>query len=54
MIVVVAALLGAIRGALVARGRGGRALDMAQYGAGYAIAFGLIGVFLTILIERLL
>ncbi|WP_198666150.1 hypothetical protein [Tropicimonas sp. IMCC34043] len=54
MIVILAALIGAIRGVFVARARGGTRLDMAQYGAGYAIAFALIGVFVTIFLERMM
>lgn len=53
MIVLAAALFGAILGVMTARRHGGRRLDMAQYAAGYAIAFALAGLFLTILIERL-
>lgn len=44
--------LGAILGALSARRRGGKAADLAQYAAAYGIAFGLLGLFLTILIAR--
>ncbi|MEL6521681.1 MAG: hypothetical protein AAFQ66_12000 [Pseudomonadota bacterium] len=54
MIVVLALALGAITGALKARKRGGNKLDMAQYAAGYAIAFGLIGLIITIAIGRLI
>ncbi|SEM78963.1 hypothetical protein SAMN04488103_10283 [Gemmobacter aquatilis] len=52
MIVISAALFGALLGALTARRQGGRGLDMLQYGAGFAIAFALLGLFATILIER--
>lgn len=37
-----------------ARKRGGKALDALQYGAGYGIAFGLVGMFVTIFLERML
>jgi hypothetical protein len=52
MIVLGAMLLGAILGAGLARKRGGKTLDLLQYGAGFAIAFGLVGLFATIIIER--
>lgn len=52
MIVFAVALAGAIWGALLARRRGGNRLDMAQYGAGYAILFALVGLVVTIVIAR--
>ncbi|MBD3765181.1 MAG: hypothetical protein IE927_10740 [Rhodobacterales bacterium] len=52
MIVLAGLILGAALGALTARRRGGRTADMLQYGAGYGIALGLLGVFATIAIER--
>jgi hypothetical protein len=54
MIVIGGLVCGAIFGALIARRRGGRPADMAQYAAGYGIALALIGLFLTILLERML
>ncbi len=54
MIVIGGFLLGAVIGAATALRRGGRKLDALQYGAGYAIAFTLAGLFLTILLERVL
>lgn len=54
MIVILGALTGAITGALTARRRGGRPLDMMQFAAGYAIAFSLLGLIITIVIERAL
>ena len=45
-------VLGALIGALRARARGGKALDMAQWGAVFAIIFGLIGLFALVFIER--
>ena len=53
MIVIGGAVIGAIYGALLARRRKGTRADMFQYGAGFAIAFALLGLFLTILIDRL-
>ncbi|MFN7224205.1 MAG: hypothetical protein ACK4MS_09320 [Paracoccaceae bacterium] len=52
MIVLAGLVLGAAMGAGIARKRGGNGLDMAQYAAGFAIAFALLGLFLTIFIER--
>lgn len=53
MIVIAGLLGGAIFGSVLAKRRGGKPQDMAQYAAGYAICFSLIGLFLTILIERM-
>ena len=47
-------LLGAILGALAARRRGGVGADLLQWGAVGAILGGLAGLFLLILISRLL
>lgn len=52
MIVIAGLVLGAIGGALRARSRGGKPLDQAQYATGYGIAFGLVGMFVTIALER--
>ena len=54
MIVIAGAIGGALLGGLTAKRRGGNRPDIAQYAAGYAIAFGLIGLFLTIFLERML
>lgn len=54
MIILAGLLIGAGFGALTARKRGGRRLDILQYAAGYGIAFGLLGVFATVAIGRLL
>ena len=53
MIVIAGALSGAAWGAYLAKSREGSRLDMAQYAAGFAIAFSLLGLFLTIFIERM-
>jgi hypothetical protein len=53
MIVIASFVLGAALGARTALKRGGRRLDALQYGAGFGIAFGLLGLFLTIFIERM-
>lgn len=54
MIVLAGILTGALWGAAVARRRQGNALDIAQHAASFGILFGLIGLFLTILVERML
>lgn len=54
MIVIVAAILGIIVGSLAARKRGGNKLDLAQYAAGYALAFVIIGMITTVVIDRIL
>lgn len=45
-------VFGAILGAFRARARGGKRLDMLQWGAAFAILFGLVGLFALIFIER--
>lgn len=52
MIIIAGAALGAGYGAWLAKSRGGNGRDMAQYAAGFAIAFALIGLFVTIFVER--
>ncbi len=53
MIVIGMALLGAIIGGLTARKRKGNRKDIAQYAVGYGMAFLILGLFVTILIDRL-
>ena len=53
MIVLAGLIGGAIYGALLAKRRHGSRLDMAQYAAGYGIAFTIVGVFATIALEYL-
>lgn len=53
MIVIGGFLIGALLGALTAKRRGGKRLDILQYAAGYAIAFTLLGLFATIFIDRM-
>lgn len=52
MLVIGGAVLGAATGGLIAKKRGGSLADMLQYGAGYGIAFALVGLVATVLIER--
>ena len=53
MIILAFAVLGILLGITTARKRKGNRLDMAQYAAGYAIAFMLLGVVASIVIERI-
>lgn len=54
MIVLAGLAFGAAFGAYTAAKRGGNKLDMAQYAAGFGIAFTLLGLFATIFLERAL
>lgn len=45
-------LIGAVIGALRARAKGGKTADIAQWAAVHGIAFGLIGLFVLVFIER--
>lgn len=47
------AIFGALLGALIAKRNGGKRLDILQYSASFAIALGLVGLFVTIFIYRL-
>ena len=53
MIVIAGLLFGALLGALRARKRQGTGFDIAQYAAAHAILFSLVGLFVTILIDKL-
>lgn len=54
MIVIAFAVFGALLGAGKARRLEGNRMDMAQYAAGFGIAFALIGLVLTIFIDRMM
>lgn len=54
MFVIGGLVLGTLAGAYTARKRGGRPADMAQYAAVYGIALGLLGLFVTLILDRLL
>ncbi len=45
-------LIGAIIGGLRAKKRNGSKADILQYAAGFAIAFMIVGLFLTIIADR--
>jgi hypothetical protein len=53
MLVVLSVVGGAVWGGLLAKKRGGNRLDIAQYAAVSAIAFGLLAVFAIFLLARL-
>jgi len=52
MFVIGGLLIGAIAGGLRARSRGGKAADIAQYAMVYGLIFALVGLFVTISIDR--
>lgn len=54
MIVVASAIAGVLWGGYQAKRRGGNRKDMAQYAAGYGIAFTLLGLVAAVILERLL
>ena len=53
MIYTIAGLFGIALGAYRAKKRGGNWADMAQYAAGHAIAFMLIGFLITLFVHRM-
>jgi hypothetical protein len=53
MIVIAGAILGGSYGGWLARRRGGKPADIAQYAAVYAIVFALVGLFVTVFIDRM-
>ncbi|SHJ13899.1 hypothetical protein SAMN05444404_1517 [Ruegeria lacuscaerulensis ITI-1157] len=52
VLVVGMAILGAILGAVTARRRKGSGADIAQYAAGYGIAFALLGLVASLILVR--
>ncbi len=54
MIVIIPALIGILLGAFTAKRRGGKTADILQYAVGYGIAFALVGVILTITLDKML
>jgi hypothetical protein len=54
MIVIAGMVFGALLGARTALQRKGNRLDALQYAAGYGILFGLLGLFITIILNRYL
>lgn len=53
MIVITAIVIGAFLGWRRAAKLGGDRRDRAQYAAGYALAFAILGLFATILLDRM-
>lgn len=45
-------LFGAILGAIRARMRGGKVLDLLQWGAAFGLMFGIIGLFIMVILLR--
>lgn len=54
MFVIGGLLVGAIGGGFRARARGGKAADILQYALVHAILFGLLGLFITLYLDRML
>jgi len=54
MIVIGLAIIGVIIGAMTAKRHKGNRKDMAQYAAGYGMAFLILGLLLTVIIDRVL
>lgn len=54
MLVIAGLLLGALWGGLLARRRKGSGFDIAQYAAAFGILFGVLGLFATLIIDRML
>jgi len=54
MIVIGLAIIGAIIGGMTAKKRRGNRKDIAQYAAGYGMAFLIVGMFITVIIDRIL
>lgn len=53
MIIIGLTLVGAVLGGVTAKKRNGTWADIAQYVAGYGIAFALVGVVATLILHRL-
>ena len=51
MIALITGLIGAVIGGTTARRRKGTAADIAQYAAGFGIAFAILGVFAAVFLE---
>ena len=52
MVAILCALIGAIFGTIRAKRRNGNRLDMLQYASVFALIFAIVGMFITIMIER--
>jgi len=54
MLPIILGFLGAIIGAVIAKRRQGKILDMLQYAGAYFIAFAVVGLILNVLLLRIL
>ena len=54
MLVLIGLIVGAIIGAMTAKRRGGNRLDLLQYAGVFALIGGVIGLFVTVGVERML
>ncbi len=54
MIVILAFLAGALWGGFLAKRRNGSRLDVLQYATAFAVAFAIVGLFATVIVERML
>jgi hypothetical protein len=54
VIVILAFVAGCLWGGILARRRKGGALDIAQYAVAFGMAFAIVGLFATVLVQRLL
>jgi hypothetical protein len=54
MIIIISGILGALIGGFKAQKRQGNWKDIAQYAAGFGIAFMIVGLLVTVLIDRML
>lgn len=52
MFVIAGAVIGALWGGLLARRRKGDRFDIAQYAAVFALVLALLGLFVTVFVER--
>lgn len=46
-------VIGAVLGALAAKRRGGKPADLAQWAAVWAMIFGILGLILTLVLDRM-
>ncbi|MCR9151722.1 MAG: hypothetical protein NXH83_16255 [Rhodobacteraceae bacterium] len=54
MIIIACTLLGALWGGLMARRRKGNRLDIAQYAGSFAIIGAIVGLFATVILDRMI
>jgi hypothetical protein len=54
MFVIGGLILGAVSGGWTARRRGGKPADIAQWAAVWGILFGVLGLFVTLVLDRVL